>query len=50
MSGGAVFDTDGDLVGINVGAAVQPFGFGGSFVGISYIVPGDVICDLMGRV
>jgi len=50
MSGGAVFDTNGDLVGINVGAAVQPRGFSGSLVGLSYIVPGDVICDLMGRV
>ena len=50
MSGGAVFDFKGDLVGINVGFAVQSIGFGVSFVGISYIVPGDVICDLMGVV
>jgi len=48
MSGGAAFDMDGDLVGINVGAAVQPMGFSGTFVGIAYIVPADVICGLMG--
>ena len=49
MSGGAAFDELGNLVGINVGAMVQPMGFSGSLVGISYIVPGDVICGLMGR-
>jgi|GEM_PF-3543475 len=48
MSGGGVFDLDGDLVGVNVGAMVQPMGLYGTFVGISYIVPADVVCDLMG--
>lgn len=48
MSGGPVFDAEGKLVGINVGGMVQRMGMGGSFVGISYIVPSSAICGLMG--
>ena len=49
MSGGAVFDADGDLVGINVGGMIMRVGMGGGPAGIGYIVPGDAICGLLGR-
>jgi S1-C subfamily serine protease len=49
MSGGAVVDLNGNLRGINVGTMVLNQGFAFSFTGISYIVPGDVICMLLNR-
>lgn len=49
MSGGGMFDADGDLIGINVGGMVQRIGFGGSMVGIGYIVPANAICGLLAR-
>lgn len=49
MSGGAVLDAQGDLVGINVGTMVVPIGFAGGPAAIGYIVAGDVICELLGR-
>lgn len=48
MSGGALIDDDGDLVGINVGVMVMPVGFAGGPVGIGYSVPASVVCMLMG--
>ena len=48
-SGGPVFDADGDLVGLLVGAALMPIGFGASLVGISYFVPAETICELLAR-
>lgn len=47
MSGGAVLDADGDLVGINVGVMIMRVGMAGGPAGIGYIVPGDTICGLM---
>ena len=49
MSGGGMFDADGDLIGINVGIAMQPFGIALAPVGISLVVPGNTICDLLAR-
>lgn len=48
MSGGALIDEDGDLVGVNVGVMVMPVGFAGGPVGIGYSVPASVVCMLMG--
>lgn len=49
MSGGGLFDTDGDLVGINVGMIMQPMGFSATAVGLSLAVPGSTICELLAR-
>lgn len=49
MSGGGMFDTDGDLIGINVGMALQPLGMAATAVGLSLIVPGSAICGLLAR-
>ena len=49
MSGGAVFDNGGDLVGVNVGLMMMRIGFGGSPSGIGFIVPAETVCGLMGR-
>ncbi len=48
MSGGA-FVIGGALVGVNVGAALAPAGSFPSYFGLSIIVPGSVVCDLLGR-
>lgn len=48
MSGGAVLDSQGDLVGVNVGVMIMQIGLGGGPAGIGYIVPASVVCDLMG--
>ena len=48
MSGGA-FVIGGALVGVNVGSALAPTGRGASFFGLAVVVPGSVVCDLMGR-
>lgn len=48
MSGGALMDEGGDLVGVNVGVMVMAVGFSGGPVGIGYSVPSSVICMLMG--
>lgn len=49
MSGGGLFDENGDLVGILVGAPLQQIGYGASMVGISYAVDGRSICNLLAR-
>ena len=48
MSGGPMFDANGNLYGINVGVLMVPLGFGGSLTGFGMIVPSKHICDLMG--
>lgn len=49
MSGGGAFDDDGDLIGVNVGVMIMPMGLGGGPVQISYMVPADTVCMLLGR-
>ena len=59
ISGGPAFDADGDVVGIVVGApmAVLPRtlepqtvdDYDLSITGIAYIVPGTVLCEMLGR-
>jgi len=49
MSGGGVFDENGDMVGINVGGMIQQVGFGGGPAGIGLIVPGWSICSIMAK-
>jgi serine protease Do len=49
MSGGAVYDAQGYVVGITVGLAVMPMGpFSVGPVGLGYIVPMHAACVLMG--
>lgn len=49
MSGGGLYDAWGRVVGIVVGVPVQPIGYGATFTGISFAVPGSVICNLLAR-
>lgn len=49
MSGGGLFDDDGDLIGVNVGLMIMPIGLYGGPVAMGYSVPSDVVCMLMGR-
>lgn len=48
MSGGGVFDADGELVGVNVGTMVMQVGMGGGPASIGYIVPSKTLCYLLG--
>ena len=50
MSGGGVFDADGNLVGITVGVLVAPAGMFPSLSGFGTAVPGATVCKLMGQV
>lgn len=50
MSGGGVFNANGDVVGISVGTGIMQVGFGGSWIRIGIVVPGKTVCDLMGRI
>jgi serine protease Do len=55
MSGGPAYDAAGSVVGINVGVMTtmvseDPFHPDGSLTGLSYVVPGSTICELLGRV
>lgn len=49
MSGGPIFDEAGSVVGLSVGHMAVPMGFGASWTRVGVIVPGNTICDLMGR-
>ncbi len=50
MSGGPVFDKQGDVVGLAVGLAARGSMFGGMApFAISYIVPSSAVCMLMAR-
>lgn len=50
MSGGGLFDANGDLVGLVVGFPLQPLGFGTwTMVGISFAVDARTICNLLAR-
>jgi serine protease Do len=45
MSGGALLDDSGQVVGINVGVMVTPYGM----AGFGWIVPSSSVCELMGK-
>lgn len=49
MSGGPLFDDNGDVVGVMVGLMAIPIGLMPALVPISYAVPSSVACSLMGR-
>lgn len=49
MSGGGVFDENGEVIGISVAHAVTPLGMYPSWTRVGLIVPGKTICELMGR-
>ena len=47
--GGPVFDHRGDVVGIAVGVRMFRLGMSVMPSGVAIAVPGQVVCDLMGR-
>lgn len=49
MSGGPVFSTDGQVVGITVGVLTLPTGFSVSLTGFGTMVPSTAVCELLGR-
>lgn len=49
MSGGPVFNTRGEVVGLAVGVLSTPMGFGVSLTGVGFVVPGSTICPLLAR-
>ena len=49
QSGGPVFGSDGDLIGITVGVMAAPIGFSGSLVGYGFVVPSTAVCELLAR-
>lgn len=49
MSGGALYDASGKVIGINVGTGVIPMGFMPSWGRIGIIVSGKTVCGPLGR-
>lgn len=50
MSGGGVFDANGDVIGVAVGVMISPLSqFESSMTGVTYIVPASAVCMLTGR-
>lgn len=49
VSGGGVFDADGDLVGLAVGGLLSRVGMSVSVTGVTFIVPGSAVCELLAR-
>lgn len=49
MSGGGVFDGNGDVIGITVGVMSVGNMFGQSLTGFGTVVPSSVACKLLGR-
>lgn len=49
ISGGPLFDKNGNVVGIAVGVATFPFGQSPSLTGIGFAVPSSTICKLLAR-
>lgn len=50
QSGGAVYNSQGEVVGITVGLSLMPLGFAASTTGYGFVVPGSTICQLLARV
>lgn len=49
MSGGPVINERGQVVGIVVGVALTPIGFGASTLSLAYVVPAKTVCALTMR-
>lgn len=49
MSGGPVFNEDGEVIGITVGVMAATVGFSPSLVGFGFVVPSTVACHLLAR-
>lgn len=50
MSGGPVFNKDGEVIGITVGVMAATVGFSPSLVGFGFVVDSPSICRLLARV
>lgn len=49
MSGGAVYNSRGEIVGISIGVANSVNGFSISMTGMTFVVPSYQICSMLGR-
>ena len=49
MSGGPLFNSAGEVVGINVAVLTVPLGLSASITGLGMVVPSSHICSLLGR-
>lgn len=50
QSGGPLYNSNGEVVGMTVGVMLAPVGFVESLVGIGYSVPGVTLCELLAKV